>query len=280
MRDETNIAPGVLPAQALLPGNQIKEWKRLFDSGFKKETWVINPSIIPFLTPIEVREAKENVDQTVTRGLLPLMAPVNHNKLTPAKMYQLLHTILGNPYQDNNKTARANEDFGNDASIIVGFHDDTLPKDSTAINRAYMHCLHPDDDQNREFLFRTLFPPNEDDSLKNIITSSEFKLLLKTDATTTEGLQYVANYFGMRDSVDWTGSKDALQQYHQLLFNIKEAKPKQDCVWISFWEGMHRHSAIIMALLSANVSHDTNKCYIPDTLEKWDFEERAIKGFN
>jgi hypothetical protein len=35
-----------------------------------------------------------------------------------------------------------------------------------------------------------------------------------------------------------------------------------------------------MALLSANVSHDTNKCYIPDTLEKWDFEERAIKGFN
>ena len=143
-----------------------------------------------------------------------------------------------------------------------------------------MHCLHPDDDQNHEFLFRTLFPPNEDDSLKNIITSSEFKLLLKTDATTTEGLQYVANYFGMRDSVDWTGSKDALQQYHQLLFNIKEAKPKQDCVWISFWEGMHRHSAIIMALLSANVSHDTNKCYIPDTLEKWDFEERAIKGFN
>ncbi len=88
-----------------------------------------------------------------------------------------------------------------------------------------MHCLHPDDDQNREFLFRTLFPPNEDDSLKNIITSSEFKLLLKKDATTTEGLQYVANYFGMRDSVDWTGgNKDALQQYHQLLFNIKEAK--------------------------------------------------------
>jgi hypothetical protein len=155
-------------------------------------------------------------------------------------MYQLPHTILRNPYQDNNETTRVNEDFGNDESIIVGFHDDTLPKDSTAINRAYMHCLHPDDDQNREFLFRTLFPPNEDDSLKNIITSSEFKLLLNTDATTTEGLQYVANYFGMRDSVDWTGgSKDALQQYHQLLFNIKEAKPKQDCVWISFWEGMH-----------------------------------------
>ncbi len=104
MRDETNIAPGVLPTQALLPGNQIKEWKRLFDSEFKKETWVINPSTIPFLMPIEVREAKENVDQTVTRGLLPLMAPVNHNKLTPAKMYQLLHTILGNPYQDNNET--------------------------------------------------------------------------------------------------------------------------------------------------------------------------------
>ncbi len=73
--------------------------------------------------PIEVKDAKQNQDGTVLQGLLPLIAPVNHNKLNPAKLYQILHTIIGNPYQDYNKTAQANEDFGNDTSIIVGFHD-------------------------------------------------------------------------------------------------------------------------------------------------------------
>ncbi len=117
------------PASVLSPGTQITESKMLFDLAFRKETWVIYPTIIPFLTPIEVKDAKQNQDETVLQGLLPLMAPVNHNKLNPAKMYQILHTIIGNPSQDYNKTARANEDFGNDASIIVGFHDMTMQKD-------------------------------------------------------------------------------------------------------------------------------------------------------
>ncbi len=85
-------------------------------------------------------------------------------------MNQILHTILGNPYQDYNKTARANEDFGNDASIIVGFNDMTLPKDSET-NRGYMHCLHPEDDQSCEMVYRTLFP-QDNESLISIITSS------------------------------------------------------------------------------------------------------------
>ena len=51
-------------------------------------------------------------------------------------------------------------------------------------------------------------------------------------------------------------------------------------MWISFWEGMHRHAALIMALLNAKLSHDTNKCYVPNTLEKHHFAKRNIKGFN
>ena len=180
------------------------------------------------MTPIEVKDAKQNQDGTVLQGLLPLIAPVNHNKLNPAKMYQILHTIIGNPYQDYNKTARANEDFGNDASIIVGFHDMTMQKES-GTNRAYMHCLHPEDDQSREMLYRTLFPP-DDESVNRIITSLEFKQLLKTDATTKEGLQYIAHYFGMGDSTDWMEGKNTLEQYFKLLCQIKEIKPKEDCV--------------------------------------------------
>ncbi len=166
----------------LLLGKQITDSKRLFNSAFRKETWVIHPTIVPFLTPIEVKDAKQTQDEIVIRGLLPLIAPVNHNKLNAAKMYLILHTILRNPYQDYHKTARANEDFGNDASIIVGFNDMTLPKDS-GTNRVYMHCLHPEDDQSREMVYRNLFPP-DDESLISIITSLEFKQLFKTDATT------------------------------------------------------------------------------------------------
>ena len=35
-----------------------------------------------------------------------------------------------------------------------------------------------------------------------------------------------------------------------------------------------------MALLSAKVSHNTNKCYIPETLKRFDFNDRGITGFN
>ena len=72
----------------------------------------------------------------------------------------------------------------------------------------------------------------------------------------------------MGDSTDWMEGKNTLEQYFKLLCQIKEIKPKKDCVWISFWEGMHRHAALIMALLNAKLSHDTNKCYVPNTLEK------------
>ncbi len=233
---------------------------------FRKETWVIHPTIIPFLTPIEVKDAKQTREEIVIRGLLPLIAPVNHNKLNAAKMYQILHTILGNPYQDYNKTAWANEDFGNDASIIVSFNDMTLPKDS-GTNRVYMHCLHPEDDQSCEMVYPTLFPPGNE-SLISIITFLEFKQLLKTDATTKEWLQYIATYFGMGDSWAFMEGKNTLEQYFKLLCQVKENKPKKDCVWISFWEGMHCHAALMMALLNAKLSHDTNKCYVPNTLEK------------
>jgi hypothetical protein len=87
----------------LLPGKQITDSKRLFDLAVRKETWVIHPTIILFLMPIEVKDAKQTQDEIVIWGLLPLIAPVNHNKLNAAKMYQILHTILGNPYHDYNE---------------------------------------------------------------------------------------------------------------------------------------------------------------------------------
>ncbi len=128
----------------------------------------------------------------------------------------------------------------------------TMQKES-GTNRAYMHCLHPEDDHSCEMLYRTLFPP-DDESFNSIITFLEFKQLLKTDATTKEGLQYIAHYFGMGDSTDWMEGKNTLEHYFKLLCQIKEIKPKKDCVCISFWERMHQHAALIMALLNAKLS--------------------------
>ncbi len=110
----------------------------------------------------------------------------------------------------------------------------TFRKES-GTNRAYMHCLHPEDDQSREMLYCTLFPP-DNESFNSIITSLEFKQLLITDATTEEGLQYIAQYFRMEDSTDWMEGENTLKQYFKLLCQIKEMKPKEDCVWISFWK--------------------------------------------
>ena len=45
-----------------------------------------------------------------------------------------------------------------------------------------------------------------------------------------------------------------------------------------FWEGMHRHAAIIMTLLCANITYNTKNCYKPRTLEQGTFQD-YIKGF-
>jgi hypothetical protein len=57
-----------------------------------------------------------------------------------------------------------------------------------------------------------------------------------------------------------------------------KAYSKKDIIWISFWEGMHRHAAIIMTLLCANITYNTKNCYKPRTLEKGAFQD-YIKGF-
>jgi hypothetical protein len=41
---------------------------------------------------------------------------------------------------------------------------------------------------------------------------------------------------------------------------------------------MHRHAAIIMTLLCANITYNTKNCYKPRTLEKGTFQD-YIKGF-
>ena len=78
--------------------------------------------------------------------------------------------------------------------------------------------------------------------------SDEFKKLLATDASTIEGQDFIAGYYGINNwaQLEEKGEKDGLIQdqagsYFYLLKSVK-AKDNKDNAWISFYEGLHRHA--------------------------------------
>ena len=214
-------------------------------------------------------------ENALQKGFLIKTAPVNHNKLNQGKAIQIVHTILGNAYQDENEVTVANQDFGNDACIIVGYNDKFGTKQPPT-NKVDMKHLHPNEDEQEEKYYHDLFP--DDDTLfTKQLESSEFLNFLKTDATTSEGQTLVAQYFKVDE--EWASRKktNTVQAYFDLLCLVKE-QSTNDKVWISFWEGMHRHAAIIMTLLCADITYNTKNCYIPRTLQKSSFND-YIKGY-
>jgi hypothetical protein len=185
----------VQSAASISPRQKVNRLKTLFDMGFRKEHWLVHPSIIPFLTPMDVREARVE-EETVQHGLLAMTAPVNHNKLNQSKTIQIVHTILGNAYQDEQEVTIANQDFGNDASIIVGYHDKL--KTQPGKNRVVMKDLYPNNDEQRQKVYCGLFPDHTD-KFTQLLQSPEFQQLIKMDATTSNGQQLVAEYFAVDD---------------------------------------------------------------------------------
>ena len=205
------------------------------------------------------------------------MAPVNHNKLDQSKTTEILHTILGNAYQDENDPNLANQDFGNDACVLVGCNE-TVERATT--NKVKMVHLHPNTDitSDKVTVSRTLFP-SDMQAFNLHISSSEFVDFLGTDATTADGQKQVAEYYGIQHL--WTDTVDescsAMTTYVNLLKLVK-SKSTKDKIWISFWEGMHRHAAIMMSMLGANITHNTNSWYEPNTLDTTAFST-YITGF-
>ncbi len=117
-----------------------------------------------------------------------------------------------------------------------------------------------------------------EDNLAAILQSQQFQQLLKTDAITSEGQQNVAEYFEVEEQWETKKQTNTLQSYFELLCLVKQTSTK-DYIWISFWEGMHRHAAITMSLLCANITYDTNNCFIPKMLTKTSFSKGQIKGY-
>ncbi len=106
-----------------------------------------------------------------------------------------------------------------------------------------------------DFIQRALFP--KDDTLFNTMRSDEFEKLLATDASTIEGQDFIAGNYGINNWAQFEekGRKDGLIQDQAdscfyLLKSVK-AKSNEDNVWISFYEGLHRHATLLITLLSA-----------------------------
>ncbi len=179
--------------------------KILFDTAFDKATWLVQPSIIPFLTPMVL------CDENIT-GMLVKTAPVNHNKLTQNKALQKVNTILGNACQSKNKLSRQNQDFGIDTCIIIKYNDSKVKElpDRYQVN---MKDLHPEDGGLRQPYYWGMFP-NKDDKLSSILQSDQFQQLLKTDATTRERQQNIAKYFEVDKQRESTEQTSTLQSFY------------------------------------------------------------------
>jgi hypothetical protein len=86
------------------------------DTTFNKCMWNTHPTILPFLTCMEV---------TKNNKLRPFvaLALVNHNHLNEAKTLSIVHTMMGNfCHGDDSKDSHI-EQMGSDACVVVGFND-------------------------------------------------------------------------------------------------------------------------------------------------------------
>jgi hypothetical protein len=77
----------------------------------------IKPVILLFFTPFEVDVANHT--------LKPYMASVNHNVINETTWLNIVHTFMGNfcRESDSKNNTTPMEDMGNDACVIVGYHN-------------------------------------------------------------------------------------------------------------------------------------------------------------
>jgi hypothetical protein len=79
----------------------------------------------------------------------------------------------------------------------------------------------------KDFIQRAFFP--KDDTLFNIMSSDKFKKLLATDASTNEGQDFIAGYYGINNwaQLKEKGEEDGLIQDQADIIEISESKKQQ-----------------------------------------------------
>jgi hypothetical protein len=104
---------------------------------------------------------------------------------------------------------------------------------------------------------------------------------LETNATTDEGMQYVARHYGVeaqwKSYLDGSRGDNRAKDYYKLLHIIKTLS-NQDFVWINFVEGLHRHVEIIMCLTCSRFDLEDNNID-HDSLKKKDFKQAGVPHY-
>jgi hypothetical protein len=104
--------------------------KKSYDESFIKHTVLIHPTIIPFLTAMDIiatssdiSDMDDDYDANDDVCQLPIIAPVNHNTLTSLKAVHIVPTLMGNScHSDKDKTSQMKH-MGNDACLLMGVLD-------------------------------------------------------------------------------------------------------------------------------------------------------------
>jgi hypothetical protein len=132
-------------------------------------------------------------------------------------------------------------------------------------------------------LSRPLFP--KDDLLLTTVKSKEFQDLLITDPTKMEGEDIIAKHFGVTD--EWATVKrqgqergkfsDAASTYYYLLLTVKYQSDK-DYIWISFYEGLHRHTALLLSLTSSAFNLTKNEIKFKSLTRNY-FQQQQLENF-
>jgi hypothetical protein len=122
----------------------------------------------------------------------------------------------------------------------------------------------------------SFFPPHKE--FYRQIQEESFKQFLTSNATTDEGQQAIANFYDVYD--EWktsSHSSDRIDKYYKLLHLVK-TKSKKTNIWISFFEGLHRHATTIACLLCTKFNYENN-IIKPGSLLLEDFEKADIPYF-
>ncbi len=105
---------------------------------------------------------------------------------------------------------------------------------------------------------------------------------METNETTVEGMQLVSRHYGVEE--EWklylnVSSRDNRATDYYKLIHIIKTLSKQDNLWISFVEGLHRHAAIVMCL-TCSMFYLEDNYIVHDSLKKKDFKLAKVPYYN
>ena len=235
--------------------------------------------MLPFITYTETEQNEDG------RTISPfIVKDMNHNVINEQKVMNLIHTMLGNPYYSNSDNRDPPlQDMGSDMIAFIGVTDNTDPNGECTgndTNTMIMTRLNPCasyNDEKEKITSLTYF----DETYIKYIKSDEFRDLLLIDGTTKEGQEAIAKHYGVsdewKDLINVNVNNDDLTQYYNLLYLVK-TESKNDHVWISFVEGLHRHAAIVLSLLCSKFDYQNNTL-VSKSLHITNFEKADIPGF-